>query len=285
MKRQDRYSRIVVSHLVMLTFLTMGSLAQAADKKSDKVPLDKATTPQPAPSKAGAGAAAKPTAESNNSGDKVDISDIESKYWAPKDTDFSVVQNRTYTKEKRFAASVQYGPLINSSFIEGYSLGVSANYFLSERYGVQVDYVMSDYEDSEATTRFKSLGGAPDYGKPTGYYGIGFNWIPFYAKMSVLGSKIIYFDMAITPTIGLTQYEAMTLDKGGLDKTGLSYGFDITQWFFLSSHFAIRADVKARWFQEEIVKYQTDAPVNSGDKLRDSWTDTTLFLLGCTFFF
>src|ERR1700731_3336923 len=52
--------------------------------------------------------------------DKVDISDLENKYWAPKDTDFSVVQNRTYTKAHRFALSALIGPIVNDPYSTGY---------------------------------------------------------------------------------------------------------------------------------------------------------------------
>ena len=34
--------------------------------------------------------------------EKVDISDLEQKYWAPKDVEFNVVQNRLYSKAGRF---------------------------------------------------------------------------------------------------------------------------------------------------------------------------------------
>src|SRR5665213_1189165 len=63
-----------------------------------------------APDSSKAGAAAKPADE------KVDISDLENKYWAPKDTDFSVVQNRTYSKEHRWFFSAQYGIPVSDSY-------------------------------------------------------------------------------------------------------------------------------------------------------------------------
>lgn len=228
---------------------------------------------------------AEPAPKAQKSDERVDISDIENKYWAPKDTDFSVVQNRTYAKEKRFSVTAQYGPIVNETFSEGNSTALAVNYFFSERFGMQMDYIISDYRDKEVVNDFQSIGGRPDYGRVTGYYGVGFNIIPFYAKMSVLGKKIIYFDMAITPTVGMTSYEQLTLDAGSKDKSSLSYGFDITQWFFLHKNFAIRADLKNRWFKEEVVKYQTDGPVTSGTKLRNKNTDNTQFLLGVTIFF
>jgi outer membrane beta-barrel protein len=216
--------------------------------------------------------------------EKVDISDIEQKYWAPKDTDFSVVQNRTYTKEKRLSVSLMYGPLMNDTYNEGNSKALSLNYFMSERMGMQLDYINSDYTDSDIVKDFVAFGGRANYGRMTGYYGVGFNYVPFYAKMSFLGRRIMYFDMAFTPTLGIANYEALTID-GPKDKSSLAYGFDVSQFFFLSQWFAIRFDFRLRWFKEDVLQYQADPGIPTGTKVQDKNTDNTLILLGGTFFF
>jgi outer membrane beta-barrel protein len=259
---------------VVAIFAMSGDIAGAQAKKDTKPPTAAPAAPAPsasAPAKAG-------------KDDRVDISDIENKYWAPKDTDFSVVQNRTYTKEKRLALSLQYGPLVNDTYNEGYSAALAVNYFLSERIGVQVDYISSDYKASDIVKDFVGIGGRPNYGRMTSYYGVGFNYVPFYAKMSFMGQKILYFDMAITPTLGLANYEAFT-ENGAKDKTGLAYGFDVTQWFFLARNFAIRFDARMRWFQEDVLQYQSDPGIPTGTKIQDKNTDNVLILLGGTFFF
>lgn len=228
-----------------------------------------------------------PTTDSQTQSGKVDISGLENKYWAPKDTDFSVVQNRTYTKAKKIVLSVQYGPTINDDWSEGYDLGVTANYFLNERYGLQVMYVNTDLSNKDSTDQLiKNYGGgiAPDFGRMKGYYGIGFNWVPFYAKMSLIGKRILYFDMAFTPTIGMTQYKQQTAD-GGRDQSAFTYGIDVTQYLFLSKWFAIRADLKNQWYQEEIVKYYQSGTIPTGAKLRDQTNHTSIFLIGFSFFF
>ena len=82
------------SLLAMVLCLGLGVQANA---QSDQYKRAK-----PKASKKAAGKSSKKATKT----DKVDISDLEQKYWAPKDTDFSVVQNRTYTKEKRFTFSL-----------------------------------------------------------------------------------------------------------------------------------------------------------------------------------
>lgn len=251
-----------------LVFLGLSGEAHAQTKKG------KVTEAPPAPA-APSGAA-----------EKVDISDLESKYWAPKDTDYSVVQNRTYTKEGRFFVSPQWGKPINDPYSEGDLLGVTLNYFWSERMGVQLMGFSADLQDNTAAKDIQSLGSGavPNHGKLSSYYGVGFNFVPFYAKMSFWGRKIIYFDMAFTPTLGVSGYDQMIV-TGNREKTGFTYGLDITQFFFFSDYFAIRADLKNQFRAEEVVRYRSSGGAAAGGKLKDETTHDTLFLLGLTFFY
>ncbi len=226
----------------------------------------------------------KPTpAGQTQESDKVDISDLEKKYWAPKDTDFSVVQNRTYTKEKSIFVSAQGGPIVNDSYSEGYIYGGSLNYFFSERFGVQATYLTSDLKDNQLKRNLTQFGSGvqPDHGRFSSYYGVGFNIVPFYAKMSFLGSKIMYFDMAITPTIGMTTYDQIMEDQKS-SKSTFTYGVDISQFFFFNENLAIRADLKNQWFTEEVVAYRG---LSKGQKVRDQNTQFTTFMIGLTLYF
>jgi outer membrane beta-barrel protein len=242
--------------------------------------------PQPA-AKAAEPTPVAPSAPAKLKEDKVDVSDLENKYWAPKDTDFSVVQNRTYTKEKRFSATLHYGPIVNDKYSEGYIPGVSLNYFTSERIGFQATYLHASLEDSEVVSNLHNSFATsiqPNFGRVTDYYGLGMSWVPFYAKMSFMGRKIMYFDMAITPMVGMTKYEQQVI-TGNHTKNALTYGFDVTQYFFLKNWFAIRADLKNQWFSEERLKYYDSTAGNIGKKVNDQLNHTTLFLLGVTFFY
>lgn len=219
--------------------------------------------------------------------DKVDISDLESKYWAPKDTDFSVVQNRTYSKENRFFLTAQYGVPVNDPYSEGTIVGGTANYFFSERYGIQATYLSADYKDNQSTKDLTGFGSGiqPDHGRISGYYGVGFNWVPFYAKMSFLGKKIIYFDMAITPTIGMTSYD-QAIESGDKSKSAFTYGLDITQFFFFTNHLAIRADIRNQWHNQEIAKFRGNGVTSvTGQKVNTKNSHDTMFLFGLTFFY
>ena len=221
---------------------------------------------------------------------KVDISDLENKYWAPKDTDFSVVQNRAFTKEKRFFLTPQFGRPINDRWNEGNLYGLTGNYFWSERMGVQVSWLKGTLKDNEAVTALVEMaqnasGVTPNRGRFQSYYGIGLNVVPFYAKMSFWGKKILYFDMAITPHVGMTQYEQVLQDVGNRSKSAVTFGLDITQFFFFTNYFAIRADLKNHWRPEEIAAFRGANGAVTGQKVKDQTTQDTMFLLGLTFFY
>jgi outer membrane beta-barrel protein len=225
----------------------------------------------------------KPEAVVNKKSDKIDISGLEKKYWAPKDTDFSVVQNRTYTKEKKYAFTLQFGPMVNNPYSSGMDIAVTYNYFLSERNGIEVSYIHSDAKDNKTVDAFvndaaNDSGIYPDHGKIKSHIAVGYNWVPFYAKVSLLNKKIIYFDMAFTPNIGITKYTQI-IQAGNKDKTAVAFGFDVSQYFFIYKNFAIRADLRNRWYKEEVIKW------SDGTKLRDDTTNSTIFLLGASFYF
>ena len=215
--------------------------------------------------------------------DKVDISDLEQKYWAPKDTDFSVVQNRTYTKANKFTFSLLGGQQLNDQFSTGWDYGFKSNYYFSERHGVELMYLKTDMGDSDAISDFRqlSLGGiSPDYNRSESYIGIGYNFVPFYAKMSFLGKKIIYFDMQVTPHIGMSEYEQQVRPANGGDQieSAFTYGFDVTQYFFFSKKAAFRFDLHNRWYEEELLGFTT------GTKVKDNSNHILMIMFGFTYF-
>lgn len=268
---------------IVFAIALSSTYANAQGKKGGK-----SAKPAPAPAAAPSAPEAPAAPVAPKADDKVDISDLENKYWAPKDTDFSVVQNRTYSKDGKILITPQWGGPINDAYSDGTITGATLNYFWSERMGVQATYLGADFKNNDATNDIGNLsatsGAAPDHGKLTGYYGLGFNLVPFYAKMSFWGKRIIYFDMAFTPTIGMTQYDQQ-MEGGNAGKSALTYGLDVTQYFFFNKWFAVRVDLKNQFYSQEVVKFRTSGGMTKGQKVTDKNIQDTMFLLGATFYF
>lgn len=212
--------------------------------------------------------------------DKMDVSDLEKKYWAAKDSDFNVVQNRTFSKANRLALTLNYGMYVAEPWSKGGTYGLGLNYFFSERYGIEALYQKTDSSDNDATMNLKqNQGGAPNHDKMKGYYGLGFNWVPFYAKMSFLNSSILYFDMSITPGVGVMQYQQQK-DDGNVDKTAPAVSLAITQHFFVTKWMAVRFDYKNFWYNQEVVSYHSTNRTSS-----TNFQNESLIMGGFTFYY
>lgn len=276
-----RLQSTTLSFLIAATLASANAFAQSKQyqrkKPAEPAPVANSAAPSAKNAKTDANAAAQPA------GDKLDISELEQKYWAPKDTDFGVVQNRTYTKAGRFAISGMTGPIVNDPYNAGFSYGLLGNYYFDERYGVEVQYIKSDLTNSDAMKEFTKLSGGtvyPDFNRPMTFYSVGFNWVPIYAKMSLLGQKIIYFDMQFTPLIGMSSYEQQNNQGVGKEKTTFTYGVDVTQYFFFDKNWALRFNLQNRWSKQDIIGYKS----TSNQTLRKDSDHTSLFLFGFTYF-
>lgn len=219
-----------------------------------------------------------PTVPTGNS-DKLDVEGLEKKYWSAKDDDFTVVQNRTFTKNKKFYVSLMTGKMVNDGFIEGSPNSISLGYFFNEKNGINLDYTSYVTKNNSVTNQFIGQNGAsPSYNSLMNTTSIRYFWSPIYAKVSLLEKKILYLDFAIGVHAGQTGYRVMTLAGGEVKKT-THYGFDISQLWFLNKSFAVRFDIRNSWSSQEQKNYRTTVDLGS-DRFQDnSW------LLGFNFFF
>ncbi len=235
--------------LAMMLLLSLGDAFAQSDKyqRPGKKSAETAVPVKAAP----ASDKTKPEAKS----DKVDIQEIENQYWQQKDQDFHVVQNRRYTKEKRYYLSPTAGILINDSFTKGQAFGLSGGYYLSEQNGFEVSYLHYNTDNSKTTDEIFGLNGAPAYNKLNRQITATYNWMPIYGKVSIFDKSIIYFDMGINIGLGLTTYEKQ-LEAGNQEKSSVTLVADITQQFFIKDSLAIRFDIRNRFYKEEREKYR-----------------------------
>ncbi len=211
--------------------------------------------------------------------DKLDIQKLEQKYWAAKDDDFSVVQNRKYTKADRLFLSLTAGSPFNDPYSDGTYLGASVGYFFNERWGLELSYSKASFKDNDATEQFKTENGtSPDYNTIDSTYFLTGSFVPFYAKMSVMDKAIIYFDMGLNLGLGMNNYH-IARDIGKEAKSSPALKLGIFQQIFFSEHFAIRADFNNVWSK------QTKSPFSQASTRadRDEVINDSSIMIGLTY--
>ncbi len=221
--------------------------------------------------------------------DKLDLQKLEDKYWSAKDSDFAVVQNRTYPKDKRFFASGSYGLLFNDSYSNGKMYNIAAGYYFSERWGLEFAQEVGSLTDNASTSFIANQNGLkPNQNKFANYTSVNAIFVPFYAKMSFVDRAILYFDIQIALGVGTLNYDSIIAEAQGPTRRSstLGYNFDFTQQLFFSRHLAFRLDIKNKWSKQNLYRYQlnsneTEAARSLGS---NSQQDTTV-LFGLTFFF
>lgn len=245
-----------------------------------------ATSPSGAEAATSSGTAtASPTDTATESSDKLNVDQLEKKYWSSKDDDFTVVQNRSYTKAKRFFLSLQTGKLINDGFSESSPTAISFGYFFNEKLGIELDSQQFKTKDNSVTQGFLAFSGVyPDFNRPRATNSIGCTFVPIYAKVSLLEKKIMYLDLAFTLSLGKSDYE-MATDHGGVNKSATNYGITVTQNWFLTNNFAFRFDLRNKWANEEKMKYQIKSGASEATRsLGTSPLLDTTWQFGFTYF-
>lgn len=225
--------------------------------------------------------------EAGKDSDKLDLKQLEDKYWSAKDTDFGVVQNRTYAKDKRWFVSGSFGPLINDAYSIGRQTNIAGGYYFSERWGAELAYESGALSDNSATSALGSSNGLkPNFNKYVNYTSFNAMWVPMYAKMSVLDRAIWYFDLQFGAGLGMATYQNQIdpAEGGGVNKTALGLNLDVTANIFFSQNWAFRVDIKNKFTNQNQVHYRM---TGGGFATRDMGTQMqqdTSFLLGFTYF-
>ncbi len=285
----SRQNTFFVVMLLICNLITSEAFAQSSQYQRKKKAAPTAEVP-PAPGtptdKKAVGAPA--PAASSGKDEKLDVTGLEEKYWSSQDTDFTVVQNRTYTKAKRVSFSLSAGLPTNDSYSSGTFFNGAVNYYFDERHGVEVSYSSYPLKNSTLVDTFSTSNGAlPDMNRDKYAIGVNYNFVPIYAKASLLGSKIMYFDFSVSPGLAMVTYEQFVDPTvGNKTETTIAYMLDFSQQFFLSKEFALRIDFKNRWQSQKVLKYRNGGGgAATGSELRNEMFHSSFLLFGLTYFF
>ncbi len=224
-------------------------------KENDAEEADDAPAPPPVATK-------KEQAEVKEMADLVKLSPF---------NDVAVIQKRFLPKTKRFEVYGGASGVLNNAFFMGVGGGIKMAYYLSERYGVELSYMIASTSKRQVTKDLEerrvvtsSLVTAENY------MGADFKWSPVYGKMSLGHYKLVPFDMYFAVGAGMTGTNQNTSDATIHLGTG--------QTFAKSKAMAFRWDLS--W-----MSWSTTTPASSGIAAGTSNNSNIVFTAGVSFFF
>lgn len=188
---------------------------------------------------------------------KINTRKLVDDYWTPSEKKYALIQQRYFVKTNRFNISAGAGVHINNPQHEGYMSQFTAGYFLSEKWGFEVQYASSYLEQNsviDALEQDASGSSSLSRTKTLNYIGGAINYSPIYAKMSFLGYKILYYDLILSGQLGQTTYEQTVVSTQGPSPTesAITFGIGITQMFYLNKNFSIKLDFTNRWYNADV---------------------------------
>lgn len=238
------------------------------------------------------------TTPSSKGSDKIDLKKLEDKYWASKDDDYGVIQNRTFSKTGKFYGSLVYGPLINDPFAKARAAGGMLGYYLNEDFGVELSYLSYSSAKNETVAEYESIQNptfavTPNYNLLKNAKALSLSYTPFYAKMAFMNKAILYFDMGFTLGAGMTDYQQQKITKDGSGNKSQAneivstphVEIGIMQQLFLNQYFAFRLDIKNSFYTQKVKQYEIGIgqPESSRTETSKNVNDTTI-TFGLTLF-
>lgn len=176
------------------------------------------------------------TDEAGTLPERIDVQSMKRRYWTVGNEDLmDVVQNRRYTKKGRFEIALRYGFWSDDAFQDQKSMGGSLGYHVNEFLSLHGFYSGISAANSQAFTAATQAasGVTPIVNPNKSVFGGEARGSLIYGKLSLLGSKIFYYDF--NTAIGLSQHKA-------LEGTGMGYFFGLGQQFFVNRTWFVGVD-------------------------------------------
>lgn len=256
MKETLKFIALMSAAVILGTALPL--LAANAADKAVKVPVEQPKGEDPA--EAGA--------------EKVNVENIKEKYWARGDeSELGVVQNRLYSKARKLNLGLFGGFLSSDPFLSTRSLGGRLGFHFNETWSLHAMAWKSSTSGSSALEALEASGKKANTNPAKSYAGGEVAASVLYGKLSLLGKKILYYDMHVLAGAGATATETGT--------NGTYHG-GIGQQVFLTKWSSLRLDYRVMYYTEEIREKEILARLGQSNGTRGNWTHA--ITLGFDFF-
>lgn len=252
--------------LIALSGFSGLSPALAADTRASTKPAAPVAGPQPGSSEDIGGGAA----------ERVNVENIKEKYWARGDeSELGVVQNRQYTKARKFDLGVFTGIVATDPFLSVKSLGGTLGFHFNEYFGVSLFGYKAFVSPSSAYEYLqRDLSTGANTNEPRWFLGAEGNASLIYGKLSVLGKLIIHYDLHFLGGMGVTATES---------GNNFTPYVGIGQQFYLSRLISLQIDYRLMHYNEAILQKVGSPSSPNGTFLgnRSNWANS--ISLGITF--
>lgn len=206
---------------------------------------------------------------------KVDVEGIREKYWAQgKESQVGVVQNRIYSKEKKFHLGVYGGLTSSDPFLNTRNLGLGLGYHFSEFVGIQLLRWRSLSKLSDAHNQLELRGATANTNFINAYTGLESNVSVMYGKVSLLGELIVYYDLHLIGGLGRTETETGNYLTGTVG---------IGQQFYLQRSLSLRVDYRLMPFRENLVEKEVPHKMGEIVGSRTNWSN--VLMIGVSYLF
>jgi outer membrane beta-barrel protein len=204
-----------------------------------------------------------------------EVDSVRNRYWARGDeSEMGVVQNRTFSKRNRLELGIFGGSLSTDPFLAVQTLGVRIGYHLNETFSAHLLSWHSFVTPSTALQTFEdTLGATTNNNPPKNYIGAEGTASLIYGKLSLLGKKILYYDMHALAGAGVT-----ATDSGNY----LTPHAGLGQQVFISQSLSLRVDYRAQFYRETIIEKVITARLGEVVGERNNWNHS--FQIGISYY-
>ncbi|WP_374029723.1 outer membrane beta-barrel domain-containing protein [Bdellovibrio bacteriovorus] len=167
--------------------------------------------------------------------------------------EISIIQKRFLPKTGRFQLFGGATVLTNNPFFNTIGGVAKASYFLSETWGIELNYFGLTTSERQTTEELRDIQGVSTENLvyPKSYVGVDLMYIPIYGKMTWFNEKIIPFDLYFSAGYGSTMTQA--------DEAAGTIHLATGQIFALSKAYALRWDFSWNFFNAKGIDGSTNS--------------------------
>jgi outer membrane beta-barrel protein len=201
--------------------------------------------------------------------DAAELEKIKQRYWAQgNEKEMGVVQNRLYTKEGRVEVTLLGGFVTSDPFLNVRTVGGSLGYHFDETFSLHAFSWKDFTSGSAALTTLQEGGKKANTNRPFATAGMEARASLLYGKLSLVGRKILYYDMHAGAGVAVTRTE-----NGTYPGPVLSIGQNI----FLTNSLTFRVDYRLTAYREDIIEREITAKLGQNVGMRNNFSNALTF--------